>query len=107
MSFTITPEPMAAPMSMADGNTTDLNCSNCDVALRSDEFMRCSTCVCASETVKVFCDTCICAHTRRGHKILDHSGYEISVCDDHKIINDLFCIPCSQVLCSKCLHNHR
>ena len=72
-----------------------------------DELLNCKSCSDSIELIDRLCDVCIGPHVRRGHKIVDHRGYEMSVCENHKMINDLFCVQCSQVLCNKCLLNHR
>ena len=107
MSMSSLEEPSSSALSDETESSAEVKCSNCEISISSNEVLNCSTCVSSSEKSKSFCNVCIGAHTRRGHKIIDHSGYEISVCDEHKTINDLFCSQCSHVLCSKCILNHR
>ena len=105
---------MNSPEDLDHGSTTstentflfESKCSNCELEASSEEFLACSTCNESSDTIKKFCDACISSHVRRGHNVLDHRGYTVSVCDKHKIINDLFCKTCTLILCNKCLLAH-
>ena len=70
-------------------------------------LLNCKTCNSLQEQNDFLCSSCICPHVRRGHENVDQRGYEMSICASHKLMNDLFCIQCSQVVCNKCILNHR
>ncbi|XP_075246077.1 uncharacterized protein LOC142339730 [Convolutriloba macropyga] len=53
-----------------------------------------------------FCSCCIMSHVKRGHKIVDERGYEISVCSKHNCMIDLNCNTCSVVICFRCIDDH-
>ena len=38
---------------------------------------------------------------------MDSKGYDISVCDQHKSIHELFCSYCNVALCRQCISGHR
>ena len=81
-------------------------CALCQIK-DAGELLNCKTCNSSQEKNDFLCDACICHHVRRGHEVVDQRGYEMSICASHKMINDLFCVQCSQVVCNKCILNHR
>ena len=91
------------------------SCAECqfefDVSSEDSEELSytCSTC---NETkdgaLKLqFCNYCIVSHVRKQHRVLDSKGYDISVCDQHKSIHELFCSYCNFALCRQCITGHR
>ena len=88
-------------------------CSICEIEpdLKSGETVySCRTCSDKTEeSEKVWnCIGCIGSCACQKHTIEDINGYEVTVCDKHRMINEYFCEKeeCKCVLCSRCLLDH-
>ncbi|XP_075249953.1 uncharacterized protein LOC142342493 [Convolutriloba macropyga] len=89
-------------------------CSFCKIEtnLESGEAVySCRTCSDKIETSteKVWnCIGCISPCACQKHTIEDVNGYEVTICNKHRMINEYFCEKeeCKCVLCSRCLLDH-
>ena len=90
-------------------------CSICesDFSMESDNSeelpFSCETCEekRASAEKQLFCNLCVGQHVRRLHRVLDSKGYEVSVCKQHKSMDELFCTDCDHSFCRLCLMLHK
>ena len=88
-------------------------CNSCSEEVPSSGIYRCKTCAAEGndgnhvDADMYFCQICIVGnHLRRKHDIIDHKGYEPSVCTPHKNLDEFFCKTCRSVFCSNCTKDH-
>ena len=90
-------------------------CSICesDFSMESDNSeelpFSCETCEekNASAEKQLFCNLCVSHHVRREHRVLDSKGYEVSICKQHKSMDELFCTDCNHSFCRLCIMLHK
>ena len=88
-------------------------CYSCSQECSGSSIYRCKTCIAEDNAEnhvhaeKCFCHVCIVGnHLRQKHAIIDHKGYEPSVCKVHKNLDEFFCKACISVFCSSCTREH-
>ena len=90
-------------------------CYSCSQECLNTDMYRCRTCSAEDNTgnntsnngINSFCRMCtVVTHLRRNHEVIDHKGYEPSVCKPHKNLDEYFCETCRSVFCSNCTKEH-
>ena len=82
-----------------------LVCSSCNEKCLECDLYVCKNCL--SEPGVYLCDSCIASHTKQFHEVWDFRGYPVSLCENHRVINDQFCKECDLIFCHKCFPKHK
>ena len=85
-------------------------CDECKELLESNLLYCCFPCSEGEEETckrSFICSTCITPHAKKNHVIIDMYGHEVSLCEKHKSVNELYCVTCVNVICILCALAHK